>query len=70
MTLDTVVIVVTLLTQTAAVVWWGARLTFRIERHDESLYGERGLHVWRHDVVTPRLYALDELLEQQKEKGV
>lgn len=73
MTTGIVAIIVTVaifgLTHTALLVRWGTRLQSLVESHDRSLYSEpNGLHRWRHDTVTPRLYALDELLERDKDE--
>lgn len=72
MTTGIVAIIVTVaifgLTHTALLVRWGTRLQSLVESHDRSLYAEpNGLHRWRHDVVTPRLYQLDDLVERDRE---
>lgn len=70
MTTDVVAIIITIaifgLTHTAILVRWGTKLQSLVERHEESLYGEHGLHRWRHDIVTPRLIKLDDFFEEEK----
>ena len=70
MTTDVVAIIVTIvlfgLTHTVILVRWGTRLQLLVERQQESLYGDHGLHRWRHDVVTPRLIKLDDFFEEEK----
>lgn len=67
MNTDTIGIVLALLVQTVILVRWGTRLQGLVEKHEKDLHGERGLHPWRHDVVTRRLIALDELLEDRED---
>lgn len=67
MNLEAIGLILALVLQTVVLVRWGTRLQITVERHDESLNGPRGLHAWRHDVVTPRLIALDEIVDDRKE---